>query len=71
MNYSDLLMLIVERGESILTQESSTLITNVHRYLRQSGDWIEDKEPGNPVEKYTRGGKVWQWNRTEQTNEPG
>ena len=71
MTFCELLTLIGERNETILNQESSALITTSHRYLRQSGDWIEDAELGAPVEKYTRAGKIWQWNRTEQTNEPG
>lgn len=71
MNYLDILLMIAERQENILNQDSSTLITNAHRYLRQSGDWIEDPNPGVPVEKYTRAGKVWAWNKTEQTNETG
>jgi hypothetical protein len=65
MNYLETLLLIEERSEKILAQESNALITNKHRYVRASGDWSEDLEPGMPVEKYTKGGKIYVWSKLE------
>jgi hypothetical protein len=68
MNYLDTLLLIEERSESILAQDIRTLITTKHRYLRTDGVWLEDLDHGMPVEKYTKGGMIYVWNRLEEPN---
>jgi hypothetical protein len=46
MTYAEILMLTVERNETILNQDLSSVITNSHRYLRGLDDpesaWKED-----------------------------
>ena len=66
MNYMQTLTLIEESGETILAQDIRSLITNKHRYISQAGVWNQDKEPGSPEKKQTRGGIVWIWKRTEE-----
>jgi hypothetical protein len=68
MDYLETLLLIEERQESILAQDIRTLITTKHRYFRTEGVWSEDMYPGMPVEKYTKGGMIYVWNRLEEPN---
>jgi hypothetical protein len=65
MNYCEALLLIQERGEKFLGQDSRCMITDKHRYLRDNGVWTEDTEPGTPERRFSRGGENWVWNRTE------
>ena len=68
MTYLDTLLLIEERAENILAQDSRTLITNTRRYLRTDGNWAEDLLPGTVEKRYTKGGEQYYWKRTEESN---
>jgi hypothetical protein len=65
MTYCEVLLLIESREEHILAQEAHSLITNVHRYLRDQGEWVEDFVPGAPVEHYGKNGMTFLWKRAE------
>jgi len=65
MTYLEVLLLIQERQEKILSQDMQALITDQHRYLRDSSTsdspWQEDPEPGKPEQRFGRGGCYYVW----------
>lgn len=69
MTYIETLLLIQQRGEKTLTQDTRAIITDKHRYLRQFDDpenaWKEDTEVGTPERHYGRSGEYYIWKRTE------
>ena len=65
MDYFEILTLIETRQEKVIFQDSFTLISNLHRYLRVDSQWVEDLEPGKPEERYGRNGKYWIWKRDQ------
>jgi hypothetical protein len=70
MTYIETLLLIQERGETVLNQDVRALITNQHRYIREIDQaescWREDNEPGAPERHFGRGGEYYIWKRTEE-----
>jgi hypothetical protein len=61
MTYLEIILLIQERKETVLTEEVSSVITNSHHYIRQSGEWVEDMEPGAPEKHFGRSGEYYVW----------
>jgi hypothetical protein len=67
MTYFDILTLIEQRGEQVLTDTVNDLVSNQHHYYRQEdGDWVEDKEPGKPDQQWGRGGSYYVWKATTE-----
>jgi hypothetical protein len=66
MNYVDTLLMIQETNEVVLSQEAKSMFTATRRFVRVDEDWVLDPEPGMPVEKYTKGGKIFVWSRSEE-----
>jgi hypothetical protein len=61
MTYMDVLLLIQERQEKVLAQDSTSLTTTTRHYLRVNGEWQEDPTPGAPAQRYGRSGTYWVW----------
>lgn len=74
MTYMEILMLVQERGEHILGQDTRSLFTDKHRYLRDLDTpetaWREDPEKGAPEKRYGRSGSHYVWKREELLPDP-
>ena len=70
MTYLELILLIQERQEKVLTDETYSLVTDKRHYIRQidvpENEWKEDPEPGAPEKHFGRSGEFYIWKRSEE-----
>lgn len=66
MTFVETLLLIEERKETILFQDSTQLITAQHRYHRIDNNWTENATPGIATPHYGKEGMFYSWQTIEQ-----